>query len=98
MYKQFRIISSEVLGKEIDILLKELGIEEYIIMSDIKGNWGEKIKHMNSHIWPGIDEVRIVIVPKVEAEKLGNTLKDLKSRIKESLMLRVIITNIDEII
>lgn len=98
MYKQFRIISSEVLGKEIDILLKELGIEEYIIMTDIKGNWGDKIKHMNNHIWPGIDEVRIVIVPKTEAHILSEALKNLKSKIKESLMLRVIITNIEDII
>ena len=97
MYKQFRIISSEALGKEIDEIFEELGIEEYFI-ADLKSSWGESLKHMNNHIWPGMDEIRIVVVPVLEYEILYNRLKDFKKKIKDALKLRIMITTIDEII
>jgi broad-specificity NMP kinase len=97
MYKQFRIISSEALGKEIDEIFEELGIKEYFI-ADWKSSWGENLKHMNNHIWPGMDEIRIVVVSKCDYEILYKRLKDFKSKIKDALKLRIIITTIDEII
>lgn len=97
MYKQFKIISSEALGKEIDVLLEELGIIEYFV-TDLKSSWGENLKHMNNHIWPGMDEIRIVVVPRVEYEALDKRLKDFKSKIKDALKIRIIVTTIDEII
>ncbi len=98
MYKQFRIISSETLGEELDEILKEQGITEYYLMDDIKSMWGESVRHMNTHTWPGIDQVRIVVVKSEEAPKLIEVFKDLKSKIKETIKLRVIVTTINEII
>lgn len=98
MYKQFRIISSEALGEEIDIILEELEIKEYFIVPDIKSKWDVKIKHMNNHIWPGVDEERIVILPIPQHKTLEDKLRELRTKVKEAVKLRVIITSIDDII
>ncbi len=98
MYKQFRIISSETLGEELDEVLKKQGIAEYYLMDDIKSMWGENVKHMNTHTWPGIDQVRIVVVKTEEAPELIEVFRDLKGKIKDTIKLRVIVTTINEII
>lgn len=98
MYKQLRIISSETLGEEIDEVLKEQGITEYYLMDDIKSMWGDKIRHLNTHTWPGVDQVRIVVVKTEEAPKLIEVFKDLKGKIKDTIKLRIIVTTINEII
>lgn len=98
MYKQLRIISSEALGVEIEAILKNHNIKEYFVIEDIKSVWGERIKHLNNHIWPGADQVRIVVVSSEESEELLDDLKELKNNIKETLKMRIIVTTIDEII
>lgn len=101
MYKSIRIIYGSGIEERMDTLLKEREVKKYIKVPNIHGVWGEKVKHMNTHVWPGTDSVIMVIVDMATAKNLSEDLKKLKEDLKAddiNAPFIAIFSPIDEII
>lgn len=101
MYKSIRIIYDSGVEERIDNILQERGLKRYIKVPNIHGVWGDKMKHMNTHVWPGTDSVIMLIVDTDVAKKLSEDFKNLKSDLKKddiNAPFVVIFSPIDEII
>jgi len=101
MYKSIRIIYDSGIEERMDNLLKARDVKKYIKVPNIHGVWGETLKHMNTHVWPGTDSVIMVIVNTETAQKLSDDLKKLKNDLKAddiNAPFVVIFSPIDEII
>lgn len=101
MYKNIRIIYDSGIEERVDNLLLDRGLKRYIKVPNIHGVWGDKMKHMNTHVWPGTDSVIMLIVETEMAEKLSADFKNLKQELKKediNAPFIVIFAPIDEII
>ena len=80
-YKELRVLFDSSLE---DILVKELEkskIIRYIIVPRLKVSWEEKVKHLNTHVWPGEDAILLVILEKDECYKLVDNFLKLKEKL-----------------
>lgn len=101
MYKSIRIIYDSGIEERIEALLKARDVKKYIKVPNIHGVWGEKLKHMNTHVWPGTDSVIMVIVDNSIANNLSEDLKMLKENLRAddiNAPFIAIFSPIDEII
>lgn len=92
--KEFRIIHSEILRCEISKVLNELEVEQFVHVPNINGVWGKKQKHFNNQAWPGIDEMTVFIIDDSKLDDVKSKLIDMQKRIKESVIMRVIISDV----
>ena len=63
--------------------------------------WGEKMRHMNSHVWPGTDSVILLMTTSEDALLIAEGLKDLKEKLNRENINSPFVatfTNIDEVI
>ncbi len=97
-YKEIKIIFDATLEKEIMEILKEFKIEKYLIIPKIRGSWGKLRKHLDDHVWPGTDDILILVLKEEVAEKILKKYIELKTRIDYEVTFNVIVTAIERYI
>lgn len=98
MYREFRIVYDEFIRDKVVDFLKENGICSYFVIPKLEAEWNEKIKHLNCHIWPGNDEIIIIILENGKSEELIEKLKVFKEGLVKGIGFKVIIAPVQEII
>jgi hypothetical protein len=94
-YKELKVIFSGSLER---ILLNELEILEitkYAIITEMKVSWNEKVKHLNTHIWPGKDDTLIVIDEKEKIYKFIEVLEILKKNLDYDATFTISVTPLE---
>lgn len=96
--KEVKILFASYLLNEIVSEIKESGIERYLIISKITGQWRKDLKHFDNHVWPGTDSMLLLIVKEEEAEEIVRVVKKIKKDLSDRISLAVIVTPIDEVV
>lgn len=74
-FKQVSIYINESQKSGLISFFESINFYGYTILKDLESNWSKKMKHMNSHAWPGSD---CLFIMSVREEELGDLLKKLK--------------------
>ena len=101
MYKDIKIAYEAGIEKEIEAILSKKCIKRYIKIPNIYAMWGEQMRHMNSHVWPGTDSVILLMTTFEDAEVIREELKILKEKLNKTSTNAPFIatfTNIDEVV
>lgn len=97
-YKEIKIIYDATLEREIMDILKEFKIEKYLIIPKIRGSWGKLRKHLNDHVWPGTDDILILVLGEDAAEKILKKYIELRNKIDYEITFTIIVTAIEKYI
>lgn len=98
MYKEIKIIYSNAVKNELVKLFEKEKIDKYINIDGLETVWGEKVKRLNTHIWPGTDNMMVLIVENLKAEHLLSEIRNIKQNLKDGIELFVLVSPIEEII
>lgn len=101
MYKDIKIAYEIGIEKEIEAILSKKCIKRYIKIPNIYAMWGEHMKHMNSHVWPGTDSVILLMTTSEDAALIKEELTALKEKLKiekRNAPFVATFTNIDEVV
>ena len=98
MYKMIIIEFDSVLEQEIADFLKENRIFRYFNVVDVQAGWSEKMRHLNSHTWPGTDNLVHMIVENERAKEVFEKLRKFKNDIKENVAFGAFIMPVDDMI
>ena len=101
MYKDIKIAYEAGIEKDIEAILSKKCIKRYIKIPNIYAMWGEKMRHMNSHVWPGTDSIILLMTTSEDALLIAEGLKDLKEKLNRENINSPFVatfTNIDEVI
>ncbi len=94
-YKELRVIYD---GSLEEIVLKELEKSEIVkfsIIPKLKVSWHKKVKHLNTHIWPGEDAVLMVILEKEACYKLIENFLELKKGLNYNITFNISVRAIE---
>jgi len=80
-YKELRVLFDGSLEEVILEELKNSDVIKYAIIPKLKVSWQKGIKHLNTHVWPGEDEVLLVIAEKERCYELVEKFASLKERL-----------------
>jgi len=98
VFKEIRIIYSSVVKDELINLFEREKIDKYINFEGLETVWGEKVKRLNNHIWPGTDNMLVLIIENAKAQELISKLKIIKENLKDGIELFILVSPIEEII
>ncbi len=97
-YKEIKIIYDATLEREIMEILKEFEIEKYLIITKVRGSWGKQRKHLNDHVWPGTDDILLLILEGETAEKILKRYIELRGKINYEITFTIIVTAVEKYI
>jgi hypothetical protein len=97
-YREIKIIYDAAIEREIMKILKEFNVEKYVIVPKIKGSWGKFRKHLDEHVWPGTDDLLILVLDEEESEKILERYRELRARIDYEITFTIIVTVIEKYI
>jgi hypothetical protein len=80
-YKEITVVFSGALERILVNELNVLKVVKYTIISGVKVSWTESVKHLNTHVWPGTDDVLVIVM---EEDKVGDLIEVLEI-LKENL-------------
>ncbi len=72
------IIHDRAIDEEMGDLLKTLELKYYTKWKDVVGV-GEKDPHLGDHVWPGLNNVTMVIIDEDNKGELFNSVKSLQA-------------------
>jgi len=72
------IIHDRAIDEEVGELLTALDLQYYTKWKDVVGV-GEKDPHLGDHVWPGLNNVTMVVVEEGKEEKLMKSVKALQA-------------------
>lgn len=72
------LIHDRAIDEEISELFSALELEYYTKWKDVVGV-GEKDPHLGDHVWPGLNNVTMVVVEEQKKEKLLKSVKALQA-------------------
>jgi hypothetical protein len=72
------IIHDRAIDEEVGDLLSALDLQYYTKWMDVVGV-GEKDPHLGDHVWPGLNNVTMVVVEEGKEEKLMKSVKALQA-------------------
>jgi len=73
------IIYDRAIDEEVMELLSKIGIEYYTKFKDITGV-GRKDPHLGDHVWPGLNNVTMVVMDNINKEKVLREIEVLQAR------------------
>ncbi len=97
-YKEIKIIYDATLEREIMEILKEFEIEKYLIIPKVRGSWGKQRKHLNDHVWPGTDDILLLILEREISDKILKRYIELREKINYEITFTIIVTAIEKYI
>ena len=96
--KEVKILFASYLLNDIVSEIKESGVERYLIISKITGQWRKDLKHFDNHVWPGTDSMLLLIMEDEEAQEIVGVVRKIKQDLSDRIPLAVIVTPIDEVV
>ena len=96
--KEIRILFDSYFLEKIVSEIKEFGVERYLIVSKITGEWRKDLKHFDNHVWPGTDSMLLLIVEDEQAQEIVDVVRKIKDDLSDRIALAVIVTPIDEVV
>ena len=96
--KEVKILFASYLLNDIVSEIKESGVERYLILSKITGQWRKDLKHFDNHVWPGTDSMLLLIVEDEQAQEIVDVIRKVKADLSDRIALAVIVTPIDEVV
>ena len=96
--KEVKILFASYLLNDIVSEIKESGVERYLILSKITGQWRKDLKHFDNHVWPGTDSMLLLIVGDEQAQEIVDVIRKVKADLSDRISLAVIVTPIDEVV
>lgn len=78
--------------------VREYGVNKYMLVPKMFGDWGEKIKHFDNHLWPGTDSMIIIYANNEQSLEIMEAIKIIKRDVGEMISVGAVITNVDEIL
>ncbi len=72
------IIHDRAIDEEVGDLLSALDLQYYTKWKDVVGV-GEKDPHLGDHVWPGLNNVTMVVVEERKEERLMKSVKALQA-------------------
>jgi len=77
-FKILTVVFDAALEKEVYNAIESHGVHEYVVNPDLKGSWEAKVKHMNTHIWPGKDSLLRTILKKEKCYEVVEALERIR--------------------
>ena len=96
--KEVKILFASYLLNDIVSEINESGIERYLIISKITGQWRKDLKHFDNHVWPGTDSMLLLIVEDEQAQEIVDVVRKIKKDLSDRISLAAIVTPIDEVV
>ena len=96
--KEVKILFASYLLNDIVSEIKESGVERYLILSKITGQWRKDLKHFDNHVWPGTDSMVMIIVNDEDAREIMDSIKKIKEDVGDRITMGAILSPIEEII
>lgn len=96
--KEIRILFDSYLLDKVVSEIKEFGIERYLVISKIKGEWRSDLKHFDNHVWPGTDSMVMILVNDEDAKDIMESIKKIKEDLGERISMGAILSPVDDII
>ena len=96
--KEVKILFASYLLNDIVSEINESGIERYLIISKITGQWRKDLKHFDNHVWPGTDSMLLLIVEDEQAQEIVDVVRKIKDDLSDRIALAVIVTPIDAVV
>ena len=96
--KEVKILFASYLLDTVVSEIKESGVERYLILSKIAGQWRKDLKHFDNHVWPGTDSMLLLIVEDEQAQEIVDVVRKIKDDLSDRIALAVIVTPIDAVV
>ena len=96
--KEIRILFDSYLLDKVVSEIKEFGIERYLVISKIKGEWRSDLKHFDNHVWPGTDSMVMIIVNDEDAKEIMESIRMIKEDLGERISMGAILSPIEDLI
>ena len=96
--KEVKILFASYLLDTVVSEIKESGVERYLIVSKINGQWRKDLKHFDNHVWPGTDSMLLLIVEDEQAQEIVDVVRKIKDDLSDRIALAVIVTPIDAVV
>ena len=96
--KEVKILFASYLLDTVVSEIKESGVERYLIISRITGQWRKDLKHFDNHVWPGTDSMVMIVVNDEDAREIMDSIKKIKEDVGDRITMGAILSPIEEII
>ena len=96
-YKELRLLFDGSLEEIILVELKNSDVIKFAIIPKLKVSWKKGIKHLNTHVWPGEDELLLVIVEKERCYELVEKFVSLKERLDYNITFDISVRGLEYI-
>lgn len=96
--KRIEIYFDSYFAEKIQEEVKEYGIEQYILIPQVFSDWSSKLKHFNSHVWPGTDSILIAYVDDEQAREIMRVIKMIKIDVGDMISMGAVSMPVDDII
>ncbi len=90
------IIHDRAIDEEVSDVLEESGLDHYTKWKDVVGS-GTHDPHLGDHVWPGLNNVTMVIIDSEKKDRLIGNIKALQSNFP-SVSLRAFVTPVIDMI
>lgn len=98
VFKQVTIYVNESQKRGLMDYLDRIEFHRYITLGGIESSWSGKLKHMNSHAWPGSDCMFVMTVREENLPELLIKLKEYRMTLPENIVFALGISPVDRII
>lgn len=96
--KEIKILFASYLLDTVVSEIKEYGVERYLVVGKLTGEWGPKLKHFDNHVWPGTDSMVLIIVEDDVAREILEGLRQIRKDLGATLTLGAIVTDVHDIL
>jgi hypothetical protein len=90
------IIHDRAIDEEVNDVLSDSEIEYYTKWKDVLGN-GSHDPHLGDHVWPGLNNVTLVIIEKSQKDELIDRIKALQENFP-AVSLRAFVTPVVDMV
>lgn len=95
--KQVQVIYGDSMEDEVMEVLDKLGIKYFTKMVGLTGHGSHADPHLNTSVWPGLNQCLMLLLDEAAKDKLWPLLKELKTKYHR-IGMKVIVSPVEEII
>lgn len=96
--KRIEIYFDSYFTEKIQEEIREYGIDKYVLIPKVYSEWSDRLKHFNSHFWPGTDSILLAYVTDEQAKEIMNTIKMIKKDLGDMISMGAVVMPIDEMV
>ncbi|MGY0394267.1 MULTISPECIES: PG0541 family transporter-associated protein [unclassified Fusobacterium] len=88
-YKMMMVYINESHKVMLEDFLEEIHFHLYTVQRKAESVWNEKIKHKNTHIWPGTDCIFLLSLPGEKVEHMLKMLKTFRASLPYEIVMAI---------